>query len=102
MTDLTRENPTKTLIKFALPMILSVAFQQAYNLADSIIVGNIIGADALAAVGATASITFLFFALCNGISGGGGIIVSQYYGAHDEKSVKVCRICLSAGTAESA
>ena len=89
-TDMTVGSPVRHLLLFAIPALIGNIFQQIYNLADSIIVGNIIGADALAAVGATASITFLFFALCNGISGGGGIIVSQYYGAHDEKSVKVC------------
>ena len=89
-TDMTVGSPVRHLLLFAIPALIGNIFQQIYNLADSIIVGNIIGADALAAVGATASITFLFFALCNGISGGGGIIVSQYYGAHDEKNVKIC------------
>ena len=57
---------------------------------DSVIVGRLVGADALAAVGATSSITFLFFALCNGIGSGGGVVVSQYYGAKDDRNVKKC------------
>ena len=87
-TDMTVGSPLKHLILFAIPALIGNIFQQIYNLADSIIVGKFIGANALAAVGATASITFLFFALCNGISSGGGIIASQYYGAHDEDKVK--------------
>ena len=89
-TDMTKGNPVRHIILFSLPALIGNIFQQIYNLADSIIVGRIVGADALAAVGATGSITFLFFALCNGIGNGGGIIASQYYGAHDEKNVKSC------------
>ena len=87
-TDMTEGNPVKHIILFAIPALIGNIFQQVYNLADSIIVGKFVGANALAAVGATFSITFLFFALCNGISSGGGIIVSQYYGAHEEDNVK--------------
>ena len=87
-TDMTTGSPVKHLILFALPALIGNLFQQVYNLADSIIVGRFCGSNALAAVGATFSITFLFFALCNGISSGGGIIVSQYYGAHEYDNVK--------------
>ncbi|WP_051204569.1 MATE family efflux transporter [Butyrivibrio sp. VCD2006] len=87
-TDMTTGNPVKHILLFALPALIGNIFQQIYNLADTIIVGRFVGADALAAVGATASVTFLFFALCNGIGGGGGIIVSQFYGAHDDDNVK--------------
>ena len=94
MKDLTRDmtsgNAVKHILLFSLPALIGNIFQQIYNLADSIIVGRIVGADALAAVGASGSITFLFFALCNGIGSGGGIIASQYYGAHDEGKVKNC------------
>ncbi len=87
-TDMTVGNPVKHILLFALPALIGNIFQQVYNLADSMIVGRFVGADALAAVGATSSVTFLFFALCNGIGSGGGIIVSQYYGAHDNDKVK--------------
>ena len=90
ITDMTVGSPTRHLLLFSLPMMIGNIFQQAYNLADSIIVGRFLGADAFAAVGATGSICFLFFALCNGLGGGGGIVVSQYYGAHDDKTVKKC------------
>lgn len=65
-------------------------FQQLYNIADSIIVGQFLGAQALAAIGATSSLTFFFFALCNGFGSGGGIIVSQSFGRGDTKQVKNC------------
>ena len=80
--------PMRLLIRFALPLLIGNLFQQAYNLADSIIVGRFIGADALAAVGATGSISFLFFSVCNGISSGGGIITAQYFGNGDADKVK--------------
>ena len=92
LTDMTVGNPAKHILLFALPTLIGNIFQQIYNLADSIIVGRFIGSNAFAAIGATSSITFLFFALCNGIGGGGGIIVSQYYGAHDDDNVKRCII----------
>ena len=81
-------NPVRHILLFALPALIGNVFQQLYNIADTAIVGRFVGPNALAAVGATASITFLFFALCNGIGSGGGIIVSQYYGAHDDENVK--------------
>lgn len=89
-TDMTVGSPVKHILLFALPALVGNIFQQIYNIADSIIVGRFVGPDALAAVGASASITFLFFALCNGIGGGGGIVASQYYGAGDDKMVKNC------------
>ncbi len=89
-TDMTVGDPVKHILLFSLPALIGNIFQQVYNLADSVIVGRFVGPDALAAVGASASITFLFFALCNGIGNGGGIITSQYYGAGDDKGVKSC------------
>ena len=80
--------PLALLAVFALPLLVGNLFQQAYNLADSIIVGRFIGAGALAAVGATGSISFLFFSVCNGISGGGGIVTAQYFGAGDDERVR--------------
>ncbi len=87
---MTEGNTVKLLISFSIPMLIGNIFQQLYNLADSVIVGQIIGADALAAIGATGSITFFFFALCNGIGSAGGIITSQFFGEGDETKVKNC------------
>lgn len=81
-------SPMRLLIVFALPMLVGNIFQQVYNLADSIIVGNLIGPDALGAIGATSSVTFLFFAICNGISSGGGVVTSQFFGMGDAKKVR--------------
>ena len=79
--DMTKGNPGKTLFFFAVPMVLGNLFQQLYNIIDSIIVGNYVGADALAAVGASASITFLFVAIATGLSIGSSVVISQYFGA---------------------
>ncbi len=87
---MTYGSPAKHILAFALPTLIGNLFQQVYNLADSVIVGRFIGSDAFASVGATSSITFLFFALCNGVGSGGGIVASQYYGAHDDSRVKKC------------
>ncbi len=87
---MTSGSPAKHILLFALPALIGNVFQQVYNLADSVIVGRFLGSDALAAVGTTASITFFFFALCNGIGSGGGIVTSQYYGAKDDRNVKKC------------
>lgn len=78
---MTKGSPGKTLFFFAVPMVLGNLFQQFYNIVDSIIVGNFVGADALAAVGASASITFLFVAVATGLSLGASVIISQYFGA---------------------
>ena len=85
---MTQGSPLRLLAVFALPLLIGNLFQQAYNIADSIIVGQFIGANALAAVGATGSVTFLFFSVCNGISSGGGIVTSQYFGAQEHDKVK--------------
>ena len=92
ITDMTYGSPTKHILVFALPTLVGNVFQQVYNFADSMIVGRFIGSNAFAAVGATSSITFLFFALCNGIASGAGIVVSQYYGAHEDDNVRQCII----------
>ncbi len=88
--NMTTGNPTGLLVRFSIPMLVGNIFQQFYNLVDSIIVGQLVGADALASIGATASVTFFFFAICNGIGSGGSIITSQFYGHGDEKKVKKC------------
>ena len=66
ITDLTVEHPKKTLWRFALPMFISVMFQQFYNIADSSIAGRFAGEDALAAVGASYPITVIFMAFAVG------------------------------------
>ena len=86
--NMTTGNPVRLLIVFSIPMLIGNLFQQCYNLADSVIVGQLVGAQALAAIGTTSSITFFFFALANGFGSGGGIIVSQAFGKGNEAEVK--------------
>ena len=86
--DMTSGNETSLLLKFSLPMLVGNIFQQFYNMVDSIIVGNYVGKNALAAVGMTSSLNFLYFALCNGFATGTGVLMSQYFGKKDEKRVK--------------
>ena len=74
-------SPAKILFFFTLPMLLGNVFQQLYNVVDTVVVGNYVGASALAAVGASTSLTFLILCLEIGISMGCAIIVGQYYGA---------------------
>ena len=85
--NMTEGRPLALLSVFALPLLIGNLFQQAYNLADSMIVGRLLGADALAAVGATGSISFLFFSIFNGISGGCGIVTAQFFGAKKDELV---------------
>ena len=86
--NMTEGNPVKLLMTFALPMLVGNVFQQLYNLVDSVIVGRFVGAQALAAVGASGSVTFMFFALLWGISGGAGVVTSQCFGGGNEDRVK--------------
>ncbi|MBR4342500.1 MAG: MATE family efflux transporter [Lachnospiraceae bacterium] len=92
MLNMTEGNPTSLIIRFSIPMLIGNIFQQLYNLVDSVIVGQFVGPNALAAIGATTSVTFLFIALCNGIGSGGGIITSQSFGKGDRQEVKACII----------
>ena len=85
--DMTEGNPLAILAVFSLPLLIGNLFQQAYNLADSMIVGQLLGADALAAVGATGSISFLFFSIFSGISGGCGIVTARFFGAGKDEQV---------------
>lgn len=74
------ENPLKSLIVFAIPMIIGNLFQQAYTMADSAIVGRLVGEKALAAVGAAYSLTNIFICVAIGGGMGASVIVSQYFG----------------------
>ncbi len=78
--------PLKALTVFAMPMILGSFFQQVYNMADSIIVGQFVGSSALAAVGACAALTNVF--ICVALGAGVGVLVSRYFGARDYSKMK--------------
>lgn len=86
--DLTTGNPFWSLLKFAIPVILGNLFQLFYTLADSVIVGKTLGANALASVGATSIIIYFVFCFINGFTGGFGICLGQRCGAKDEKGMR--------------
>ena len=86
--DLTRGTPWRLIVQFALPIMAGNLLQQLYNTADTIIVGNFNGQQALSAVGACASLTALFTALAIGFSIGAGVLISQYFGASREQALR--------------
>lgn len=86
--DMTVGSPVKLLLTFAIPMLIGNLFQQLYNMVDSIVVGKFVSSNALAAVGASGSLGFLFFSLCFGMSAGIGIMISQYFGAGEGEKLK--------------
>ena len=85
---LVTDEPLKALTLFAMPMILGSFFQQVYNMADSIIVGQFVGSSALAAVGACAALTNVFICVALGAGVGAGVLVSRYFGARDYDKMK--------------
>lgn len=78
----------KKIVLFALPLFLGNLFQQLYNTADSLIVGNFLGSDALAAVSSSGSLIFLMVGFFNGIAMGAGVVVARYYGARQIERVQ--------------
>ena len=86
--NLTEGSVAKGLMSFAIPMILGNIFQQLYNIVDSIIVGKMVGADALAAVGASTSITMLFVMVAVGTGIGCSVVISQLFGAKKMELLK--------------
>lgn len=76
------------MLTFALPLFIGNVFQQFYNVADSLIVGNFIGSDALAAVSSSGSLIFLMVGFFNGMSVGAGVVTARYFGARDTKSLE--------------
>lgn len=94
MKDLTKGNPTRLMLSFALPVCLGNIFQLFYSLADTRIVGSTLGNEALAAIGATTAITTLLIGFLQGLTNGFSIIVAQYFGAKQTTQLKKA----SAGT----
>ena len=90
MKDLTTGKEGSLIFYFAVPMLFGNVFQQLYNVVDSIIVGNYLGKEALAAVGSCFPIIFLLISLIIGIATGTTILIAQYFGAKDFKSIKRC------------
>lgn len=88
MKDLTQGPEGKLIFNFALPMLIGNVFQQLYNTVDSIIVGNTIGKEALASVGASFPIIFLLISLIMGVTMGATILIAQFFGADKMTEVK--------------
>ena len=86
--NLTVGNPLKVILVFTIPLYFGNLFQQSYNIFDTYIVGQIIGLNALAAVGCTGSISFLILGFINGFGIGAAVITSQRFGAGDIAGVK--------------
>ena len=86
-TDMTKGSIWEHLIWFALPLLVGNIFQILYNTVDSIVVGNFVGKQALAAVGGSGPIINTLIGIFNGLSSGATVVVSQNYGAHDNKRV---------------
>ncbi len=86
--DLTKGSEGRVLLKFTLPLFVSVVFQQMYSIADSMIAGKFAGEDALAAVGASYPITNIFNAVAIGCNIGCSVVISQFFGGKEYKKVK--------------
>lgn len=86
-TDMTQGSISKLLFAFAVPLMLGNLFQQLYNTVDSLIVGNFVSKQALAAVGCTGPIINTLIGLFSGLAAGASVVISQYYGAKDEEKL---------------
>lgn len=93
----------KKIIMFALPLFLGNLFQQLYNTADSLIVGNFLDSNALAAVSSSGNLIFLMVGFFNGIAMGAGVVIARYYGAGNRDSLqKAIHTTIALGLAASA
>ncbi len=100
MKDLTKGNPFKLILMFALPILFGSIFQQAYNLTDTIIIGQQLGKSSLAAVGSTTAVVSLMFSTINGLVTGFSVIIAKNFGAgdYDEMRRSIARTITFAGT----
>ena len=87
---MTQGNPAKILIKFTIPMLISVCFQQLYNIADSIIAGKLLGGETLASIGISYTVTMIYMAIANGSNIGCCVVISQFFGNKNFAKMKTC------------
>ena len=85
--DMTQGSPSGNLIRFSVPLLIGNLAQQLYSTVDTIVVGQFVSTQALAAVGSTSSIINMLVGLSAGLSTGASVIISQCYGAHDHRSL---------------
>ena len=83
-TRMTEGSVGRHLFRFALPLFWGNLFQQLYNVADSLVVGNFLGGDALAAVASSSSIIFLLVGFFNGLFMGASVVIARYFGGHND------------------
>ena len=95
INDLTKGAPLKLMLLFSIPLLIGNIFQQFYNIIDSIIVGNAVGPNALAAVGASTSITMLFVMIAVGTGIGFSVVISQLFGAKQMEKMKYHKLLKS-------
>jgi putative MATE family efflux protein len=88
--SMTEGRPLPLILGFALPLLIGNLLQQTYNIIDAAIVGQVLGANALAGVGASSSVQFLVLGFCTGICAGFGIPMAKYFGAKDEARFRQC------------
>ncbi len=86
--DMTQGSPAKLILRFSMPLLLGNVFQQLYNMVDSVVVGRFVGKTALAAVGTAFPVVFLMSSLFMGLGIGAMVMVSQFFGAGDEKRLR--------------
>ncbi len=86
--DMTKGEPFKLILWFSVPLLLGNIFQQFYSMVDTIIVGKILGTQALAAVGTTGPLNFLVLGFASGITSGFAVLVAQRFGAGDERGMR--------------
>ena len=89
--DMTKGNPTGLIVRFAMPLIIGNVFQQLYTVTDAVIVGQGVGLNALAAIGAVDWLIWLFFGIIQGSTYGFSVLISQVFGASDSKRLKNMR-----------
>ncbi|NPD47917.1 MULTISPECIES: MATE family efflux transporter [unclassified Lentimicrobium] len=88
MKDFTKGSETRLILNFAIPILFGSLFQQLYNIVDSIFIGNYVGKEGLAAVGASFPVIFALISFVIGIGSGSTVVISQYYGAKNNEAVK--------------
>ena len=86
--DMTAGSPMKLILGFSIPLLFGFLFQQFYSVVDTIIVGRILGVNALAGVGATGSINFMIIGFCMGVCSGFAIPVAHKFGAKDYSGMR--------------
>lgn len=96
--NMTQGSIWKLMVRFAIPIFLGNLFQQFYNVADTFIVGNVLGTEAMAAVGSSGNLIFMLIGFFQGVFVGAGVVVSRFWGARDHDGAYVCCVCNRRGS----